>query len=72
MSERIERLKEKVLPQTHTICATQARLITDSLIETEGDPDVIRTAKAQAALYNNIPIFIEDDELIVGNTASKP
>ena len=72
MSKRIEKLMENVLPREYVICTEFAELITESYKETEGDPDIIRTAKAQANLWNNMTIFIENGELIVGNAASKP
>ncbi|MFC1534685.1 glycyl radical protein [Thermodesulfobacteriota bacterium] len=72
MSQRIEKLMESVLPREYIICTEIAKLITESYKETEGDPDVIRTAKAQANMLNKMTIFIEDGELIVGNAASKP
>jgi len=72
MSPRIERLRKTILPKTYPISIERARLITESYKETEGEPDVIRTEKARANLLNKMTLFIEDDELIVGNAASKP
>ena len=39
---------------------------------TEGEPQIVRRAKATAHYLDNRTIFIEDDELIVGNVASRP
>lgn len=72
MSQRIEGMLKTVLRQKYAICTEKARIVTESWKETEGEPDVIRVAKAQAKVLDNLPIFIEDDELIVGNAASKP
>ena len=72
MNERIEQLKQIIRPDKYTICTELARLITESWKETEGEPDVIRVAKAQANVLNKFPIFIQNGELIVGNAASKP
>ena len=71
MNQRIEKLKEAVLPKQYSICTEMGRLITESWKQTDGEPDVIRTAKAQANVLDRITIFIEDDQLIVGNPASK-
>ena len=72
MSQRIERLKGTVHPDIYVLCIEKARLITESYKETEGEPVIIRRAKALANILDKITIFIEDGELIVGNTASKP
>lgn len=45
---------------------TRRILWTESYRNTEGQPQVIRQAKAFAHLLNNIPIIIYPDELIVG------
>jgi pyruvate formate-lyase/glycerol dehydratase family glycyl radical enzyme len=72
MSERIERLTDKVRPQKYPICTEMAWLITESYKATPEDPEVIRTSKALANMLDNITILIDDDDLFVGNLASKP
>ncbi|MFC1533175.1 glycyl radical protein [Thermodesulfobacteriota bacterium] len=72
MSERITRLKETIRPKKYPIGTEIVRLVSDSYRTSEGEPQVLRVAGAQANLLNNISIFIEDDELIVGQGASKP
>jgi pyruvate formate-lyase/glycerol dehydratase family glycyl radical enzyme len=72
MTQRIKRLKERIQPAKYPFCIEKARLITESWKKTEGEPRIIQVAKAQANILDNIPIFIEDNELIVGNGASKP
>jgi formate C-acetyltransferase len=54
------------------ICVEKARLVVESLKTTEGEPQILRRAKATAEFLDNRTIFIEDDELIVGNIAAKP
>jgi len=54
------------------ICPERARLLTEAYRESEGQPEVIRRAKAIANILDNMTIYIEDDELIVGNYASLP
>lgn len=54
------------------ICLDRARLMTESLRETEGEPMVIRRAKAFASVVDGMRIYIKDGERIVGGTASGP
>lgn len=62
------RLKVKEFP----ICTEKAHLVTEPLRQTEGEPTILRKAKATAHFLDNRTVFIEEDELIVGNIASKP
>lgn len=71
MNRRIEQLKKSISVDHYVICSELGRLITESWRETDGEPDVIRTAKAQANVLNHSTIFIEEGQLIVGNPASK-
>ena len=72
MTQRIQTLKAALYPERYPICTEKSRLITESYKETTGEPIMMRQAKAFAHCLNNITIFIQDRELIVGNTASKP
>jgi len=72
MNERITRLKKGIEVEKYPLCIEKARLLTESYRQTEGEPTILRRAKALAHVLRNITIFIEDDELIVGNSASKP
>ena len=54
------------------ICLERGRLITQSYKETEGEPEVIRRAKALARILENMTIWIQDGELIVGCYSSRP
>ena len=71
-SERIEKLRKSIQVEKYPICVGKWRLITESFKATEGQPQVIRNAKAIDTILNKIKIFIEDDELLVGNGASEP
>ena len=53
------------------ICPERALLITESYRETEGQPMVLRRAKALERILANMSIFIEKDQLIVGNQAGQ-
>jgi pyruvate formate-lyase/glycerol dehydratase family glycyl radical enzyme len=54
------------------LCLDRARLMTESYKATEGEPEVIRRAKALAHVLGNTTIYIRDGELIVGNFESTP
>jgi pyruvate formate-lyase/glycerol dehydratase family glycyl radical enzyme len=72
MNPRVQRLMTKLDVKRFPICAEKARLVVESLKETEGEPQILRRAKATAHYLDNRTIFIEEDELIVGNIAAKP
>ena len=73
---RIFDKEEKVdrLPYRHgiKICIERPRLITEAYRETEGEPIILRRAKALAKLLDNMSIYILPHEKIVGNPTSKP
>ena len=52
--------------------SARAVLITESYRRTEGEPIIIRRAKAFAHILENLPIVIRDQELIVGSTTIAP
>jgi formate C-acetyltransferase len=54
------------------ICVERPRLLTESYRMTEGEPMVIRRAKAIAHVLDNMTIFLQPWERIVGNFASHP
>ena len=58
--------------EKYPLCVEKARLIMESYRQTQGLPQIVRRAIATAHYRDNKTIFIEDDELIVGNIASKP
>ena len=72
MKTRIEKLSDKIHKKSFPLCTEKARLITESYWKTEGEPPILRHAKAYAHMLENIPVLIDDDELIVGEGASKP
>jgi pyruvate formate-lyase/glycerol dehydratase family glycyl radical enzyme len=72
MNQRIEKLKAGLIVENYPVCLEKGRLITESYRETEAEPPIMKQAKAQANILDKITIFIEEGELIVGNTASKP
>ena len=68
--ERIARIRDAVyaVPQ---LCLERALLMTQSYQENEGDPPVLKRAKALEKILRGITIRIEPEELIVGKATSK-
>ncbi len=54
------------------LCIERARLLTESYKQTEGEPMVLRRAKALAHILDNMTVWIGKYERIVGNYASDP
>jgi len=69
--KRIARLKEKVLATKPEMDLENARLLTEGFREAEGEPLVIRKAKAFRKQCQKKTVTIWDDELIVGCSGSK-
>ena len=70
-SERIERMRERIITQPHKICIERAKLITESYKKTKGEPPTIRFAKAIAYILGNMQLKIREDEFLVGNRTTK-
>lgn len=71
-TERIEKLKRVILDATPYVESERAVLVTEAYKETEGLSPVIRRAKAAEKIFNNLPITIRDNELIVGAITKNP
>jgi len=54
------------------LCLERARFLTEVFKQTEGEPYIMRKAKALEHVLNNMSIYIDDGQLIVGNYASTP
>jgi pyruvate formate-lyase/glycerol dehydratase family glycyl radical enzyme len=67
----MEKLSAKILRGGFPLCIEKARLITESFKQTEGEPAIIRHARAYSHMLENIPVLIDSDELFVGEGASK-
>jgi len=67
--ERIDRLQMQMNARVPSICPERAELITDSFMRTEGEPIVIRRAKAFAEILDGMTVYIEPNSLIIGNQA---
>ena len=71
-SPRIRRLVEHLYAKMPEIEASRALLLTESYLETEEQPMVMRRALAFAHILDNIPIIIRPEELIVGSSTIAP
>lgn len=71
-TERISRLVDHLFAKMPEIESARAVLITESYQQTEGEPMIMRRAKAFAHILDHIPIIIREDELVVGSTTIAP
>lgn len=71
-TDRVLRLKNQILNATPYVEADRAVLVTEAYKETEGLPPILRRAKVAEKIFNNLPVTIRDDELIVGAITRNP
>jgi len=67
-----ERTGETAYRAGTKICMERPRLVTEAYRETEGEPYVLRRAKALAKYLDNMTIYIQPWERIVGNFVGTP
>ncbi|ELN9580945.1 MULTISPECIES: formate C-acetyltransferase [Enterobacter] len=72
MTNRTQRLKDALFASPREISLERALLYTASHQQTEGEPVIIRRAKATAYILDHVNIAIRDEELIAGNRTVKP
>lgn len=73
-SQRILLMRERILNTMPSICIERARIVYRyySSPENRGLPGILKRAGAFRSVLNQLPISIEDDELLVGNFGSRP
>ena len=71
-SERIPKLISALYEKMPEIEAERALLITESYMNSEKEPMVMRRALAFAHILNNLPVTIRDNELVVGSATKTP
>ncbi len=71
LSPRIFKLREKVLGMKPTVCTQRARIYTDVYKYNEAKPLIIKRALALGETLKKMSIFIDKNELIVGNHSSR-
>ncbi len=69
--DRVDRLRERFLRGQREVCIERARYLTESYRQTEGQPAVLRQARALEHILSHITVCIEPDELLVGNVTGK-
>ena len=69
---RVEKLRERVLNSEPSICVERGLLVTEAYERYAADPPVLRRARALADTLDRMSIYIDEDELVVGNQASAP
>ncbi len=73
MTERIERMYAKLQGEkVYTFCAEKHQIVVDSWRKHEGLTPVLKRAHATADYFDKRTLYVDDDELIVGNVAAKP
>ena len=65
-SGRLEKMRRRIFDAVPQVDSSRAKYVTESYIETAGEPIPIRRAKALRNVLQNMDIRILDDELIVG------
>ena len=71
-TDRVKRLKKMIVEARPMVETYRARLVTETYKETEGMTAIMRRAKVNENLFNNLPIVIRDEELIVGSPCVHP
>ncbi len=72
MTDRIKRMKDALKVDKFPFCAEKAKLVIESWKQHEGLTPILKRAYATAHYLDNRTIYVDDDELIVGNVAAKP
>lgn len=70
--ERVYRILNSFQGKTPRISVDRARLMTESFKQTEGQPQVLRWAKALDHILKNIPIYIGEYDIVVGRADGNP
>jgi len=71
LPDRIARLRDELFATKTQTCFERAIAITESYKATVGESMPIRRAKALSNVLCNTPIYIRDDELLVGSRSSR-
>ena len=72
MTERIQRLIQRVRNTRHPICTKKFQIAHEVLKNNADAMPYMKRVLLLEAYLDQMPVFIPDDELIVGEGASKP
>ncbi|MBC7359218.1 MAG: glycyl radical protein [Desulfacinum sp.] len=68
---RAFRILDRISGLTPKVDVQRGRLFTESMRETEGQPLVLRWAKAMMHIAKNIEVYIDDDQLLAGRAGAQ-
>ncbi|TDX30693.1 glycyl radical protein [Rhodovulum visakhapatnamense] len=71
-TDRVMRLKSQIIHARPYVESERAVLATEAYKATEGLPAILRRAKVAEKIFNELPVTIRDDELIVGAITKNP
>ncbi len=71
-TDRVKQLKKAIVDAMPVVETHRARLVTETYKATEGLTPILRRAKVNENLFNNMPVVIRDHELIVGAPCENP
>ncbi|MDH2926658.1 glycyl radical diol dehydratase GrpM [Lonepinella koalarum] len=71
-TQRVVRLKNQIINAKPHVESERAVLATEAYKETEGLPAILRRAKVAEKIFNNLPVTIREDELVVGAITKHP
>jgi formate C-acetyltransferase len=71
-TERTKRLKDRAISVLPELCPERGAIVTEVYKNTEGEPQIIRRAKAFKEVLERMTIYIREGELVVGNEVSTP
>jgi len=69
--ERAFKILDRIQNLTPKVDVQRGRLFTEIMKETEGQPLVLRWAKAMMHVAKNIDVFIDEDQLLVGRAGAQ-
>ena len=72
LTDRTQAIKDSLFAKHRTVSLERAKLYMESYQQTEGEPAIIRRAKAFAHLLENHKIVVDDRDLLVGNRSAEP
>jgi pyruvate formate-lyase/glycerol dehydratase family glycyl radical enzyme len=72
MNNRIQQLRKDLFATKPMICHERAKYFTETMKETEGQHIAIRRAEGFCNVMEKMSIYVNDGEIILGNTASSP
>lgn len=71
-TDRVMRLKKQIIDARPHVESERAVLATRAYQETEGLPPILRRARVVEKIFNELPVTIREDELVVGAITKNP